>query len=420
MKKLLAILLTLAMLLSLAACGGSTEEDPNAGKYIGVSAALGGFSMPMSDIYPGETWIELKSGGKGAIMLDGDDFKLKWSLEGEDITVTVEGVDSVGTLKSGNIVIDLMNMGCVMTFELEGGSIADKIANMTTYNDAGYWELIRITGADADSTVSEEDMLLLKRMGMVMYLNLLPDGTGVLFMDEEMPVTWVDGTVTFTEDDMTINYTLEGDIMTLDMLESVLVFRKGFEPLPSEMEQAGYAEFMEVGVQYLFTTDANSATPVPTTGEAIITSYEIFDSAEGYPAKEGYEWRIVTMEATYFDDNARWYGIKLTTCSEDYYNTKLHDDSITEPDEDGFETSMVVYNGIPMETYERYTGAWSGWYDNEDGRRQNKLSAKYEYLMPKGYDGRVVGFVNSKNEWVKGSAYITDFDLADSILFRLN
>ena len=418
MKRLLAILLILAMLLSLTACGG--EEDPNAGKYIGVSAALGGFSMPMSDIYPGETWIELKSGGKGTIMLDGDDFKLKWSLEGEDITVTVEGVDSVGTLKSGNIVIDLMNMGCMMTFEREGGSIADKIANMTTYNDAGYWELIRITGADADSTVSEEDMILLKRMGMGMYLNLLEDGTGVLFIEEELPVTWVDGTVNFTGDNLSINYTLEGDILTLDMSESVLVFRKGFEPLPSEMEQAGYTEFMEVGVQYHFTTDANGANPVPTTGEAIVTSYEVFDSAEGYPAKEGYEWRIVTMEATYFDNNARWYGINLTTCSEDYYNTKLHDDSITEPDEDGFETSMVVYNGIPMETYERYTGGWSGWHDNENGRRQNKLSAKYEYLMPKGYDGRVVGFVNNKNEWVKGSVYITDFDPADSILFRLN
>ena len=34
MKKILTILLTLAMPLSMAACGGSAEEDPNAGKYI--------------------------------------------------------------------------------------------------------------------------------------------------------------------------------------------------------------------------------------------------------------------------------------------------------------------------------------------------------------------------------------------------
>ena len=239
MKKILALLLTLAMLFSMAACGGG-EGDPNAGKYIGVTAAVGGFSMSMSDIYEGETWIELQSGGKGTIMLDGDDFKIKWSVEGDEFTLTVQGVDSVGTLSGGDIVIDLMDMGCVMTFEKVGGSIADKVGNMTTYHDAGYWELIRIDSAEEGSSVSEEDMKLLKRAGMVMYLNLLEDGNGVLFMEEEMPVIWQDGTIKFTEDNLTINYTPEGDIMTLDMLESVLIFRKGFQPLPSEMEEAGF------------------------------------------------------------------------------------------------------------------------------------------------------------------------------------
>ena len=127
MKKLLAILLVLAMLLPLAACGG--EDDPNAGKYQGVSAAVGGFSMPMSDIYPGETWIELKSGGKGTIMLDGDDFSIKWSLDDEDITISVQGADSIGTLKDGVITVDMMNMGCVMTFEKEGGAVANWAAS---------------------------------------------------------------------------------------------------------------------------------------------------------------------------------------------------------------------------------------------------------------------------------------------------
>lgn len=306
MKKIIALLLALAMLLSLAACGGSAEEDPNAGKYIGISAAVGGFSMPMSDIYPGETWIELKSGGKGDIMLDGDSYSLKWTLEGETFTLTLEGVDSVGTLKNGAIVIDLMDMGCVMTFQKEGTEPAEKEAPAASYNDAGYWDLIRIDGATEEDSVSEEDMAMVKEMGMYMYLELLPDGTGTFFMEEEMAVTWVDGTVNFTEDNMSISYTLENGELILDMLEAKLFFRKGEKPesVVSDMEQAGFTAFMDVGTPYAYATATSDDDTILTTGEATVTSYEIFDSAQGYPAKEGYEWRVVKMEVRFYDENS--------------------------------------------------------------------------------------------------------------------
>lgn len=306
MKKIIALLLALAMLLSLAACGGSAEEDPNAGKYIGISAAVGGFSMPMSDIYPGETWIELKSGGKGDIMLDGDSYGLKWALEGETFTLTLEGVDSVGTLKNGAIVIDLMDMGCVMTFQKEGTEPAENEVPAASYNDAGYWDLIRIDGATEEDSVSEEDMAMVKEMGMYMYLELLPDGTGTFFMEEEMAVTWVDGTVNFTEDNMSISYTLENGELILDMLEAKLFFRKGEKPesVVSDMEQAGFTAFMDVGTPYAYATATSDDDTILTTGEATVTSYEIFDSAQGYPAKEGYEWRVVKMEVRFYDENS--------------------------------------------------------------------------------------------------------------------
>ena len=119
MKKIVAILLTIAMLLSLSACGGG-EPDPNAGKYQGISAKALGMTMAMSEVYPGETWVELKSGGKGTVILDGDDFPMKWTLDGEAITITIDGVDSVGRLADGVITVDLMDMGVEMTFLKEG------------------------------------------------------------------------------------------------------------------------------------------------------------------------------------------------------------------------------------------------------------------------------------------------------------
>ena len=140
MKRILAILLTLAMLLSLAACGGG--DDPNAGVYTGTKAEMMGMEMSMDEIYAGENSLQLKSGGKGTITLEGDSFGLKWALDGESLTLTIDGVDCTGTLKNGVIKIDFMNMGVLLTFEKEdgstdgSGSIADKLAGEGTETEA--------------------------------------------------------------------------------------------------------------------------------------------------------------------------------------------------------------------------------------------------------------------------------------------
>lgn len=233
MKKLFAILLTLAMLLSLAACGGETAEDPNAGKYMGTTAKAFGMTMEMAEIYPGETWLELKSGGKGTIMLDGDSFSAKWTLAGDTFTLTIDGEDSVGALKNGVIVLDLMNLGVEMTFVKEGMEAPVAAA---TYNDAGYWEVVRVESEDPDSVITEEDMVIVKAAGVMMYLELKEDGTGVLFMDEAMPITWQDGAVTFTEDAMTVSYTVENGELALDMIDMVFVLRKGAQTVGPESE----------------------------------------------------------------------------------------------------------------------------------------------------------------------------------------
>jgi len=423
MKKLTAILLALAMLLSLAACGGSTEEDPNAGKYLGTTAKAFGMVMPMTDIYEGETWLELRSGGRGTIMLDGDSFPMKWNLEGDIFTLTIDGEDSVGTLEDGVIVLDLMDMGVEMTFLKEGAEMPVAAA---TYNDAGYYDLIRIDGATEEDSVSEEDLTMLREMGMYMYLELLEDGTGVLFMEEEMPVTWADGTVNFTEDDMSVSYTLEDDILTLDMLESILVFRKGEKPEPvvSEMEQAGFTQFMEVGVPYPYTNQCYDNEAYETTGEVTVVSYEIFESAEGYAPLEGYEWRVAEIQIRFFDDNAWNYGIYAPRINlEDYYNTKLHDDSselVEEAETYNQYRYTIIHNGQEMDAYcFGNVGSWSDWTTNEDGTHEATYTYAVEFLVPIGYDGCVVGARDRRVEWPDG-AYITDLDPDDFLLFRLN
>ena len=116
MKKTLSVLLILVMLLSLVACG-SSEPDPNAGIYYGTYGTYSGFSMAADKLFEGGCSLELKNGGKGEITLGADSFNIKWSLDGEAITVSIQGEESVGTLKDGIIQIEFLGMGLELTFE---------------------------------------------------------------------------------------------------------------------------------------------------------------------------------------------------------------------------------------------------------------------------------------------------------------
>ena len=218
MKRIITILLALCMMLSLCCCA-SAEPDPNAGVYQGITATALGMSLPMSDIYPGQTYVELQSGGKGTIMLDGRDFKMKWKLEGEQITLTVSGDDSVGTLKDGVLKVDLLDKGCLMTFLLEGAELPTV---PVSFEDAGYWELVRVDSEDETYRTTEEQVQQGKEDGILVYVELLEDGTGVLNLDEPIEIGWVDGS--FTIDGMTLPYKLENGELSVDLEGVVYVF----------------------------------------------------------------------------------------------------------------------------------------------------------------------------------------------------
>lgn len=123
MRRNIALLLALVMLFTLTACGGEKHNDANLGKYVGATVEVFGEDVNISEIYSeGENYIELRSGGKCVFVLDGDSVSGKWKLDGNDIVLTVENVDSTGTLKDGVLAIDFMGQGIQMTFVKEGAT----------------------------------------------------------------------------------------------------------------------------------------------------------------------------------------------------------------------------------------------------------------------------------------------------------
>ena len=366
MKKIIAFLLTLAMLLSLAACGG---KDPNAGTYNAVSCKALGISLDCEG-----DWLELKGNGKGKVCLMGEEYNCSWTLEGENFTLKNHGDEFSGTLHNGIITLDYGDM--IYVYMMDG--VVTEAGE--TLGHVHQWK-------EADC----ENSKCCAECGSVEGEPLGHDATEANY---QQPSVCKRCGVTLAE------------------------------KLQADMEKYGFTEFLEVGVLYPFEfvcIEDNTKTSV---GEVIVTDYQIFESAEGYPAKEGYEWRVATMKVRVFDNNAYKYNVSISFRFEDYYNITFHDDTSSEwvqlGDRSSEATYKLIYNGQEMEGYHRYIGSgWSKWNWTKGENHGNTYVETIECQVPVGYDGTVFGIYDYIGAGDSEKGYITDIDPSVCKLFRL-
>ena len=74
----IGLLLAAALLVLFTGILGGKADDPNLGRYEGVSCVIMGMDLGAED-----EWIELKAKGKAEICLMGEEYSGTWTLEGE-------------------------------------------------------------------------------------------------------------------------------------------------------------------------------------------------------------------------------------------------------------------------------------------------------------------------------------------------
>lgn len=167
MKKLLSVLLTLVMVLSLAACGGGSggrADKAYVGEWISVAGTAFGFTMTGEEI--SGFGITLESGGKGKMTIDGDSAKVKWTNDDSNITIEIEGEKLVGAIGEDTLTfIDLLGTGMDLTFAKEGSDAANP-ENYLPENDKkmiGTWSSYQVTdvlGDDASAEVAPDALTM--------------------------------------------------------------------------------------------------------------------------------------------------------------------------------------------------------------------------------------------------------------------
>lgn len=185
------------------------------------------------------------------------------------------------------------------------------------------------------------------------------------------------------------------------------------EPLQAEFEQYGLVCDAELDTPYPYVTICGDAPEYTTIGNLTFTDYEVFSEGDNYEAKEGYEWRAVTLAFSYDDDNAKKYGSSTSVWSADYYDVK----STVDTWDDSTNTYTVNYNGIDYtECTDNFELLQSGW-DGDVFIKQYRYSVR----IPQNYDGAVAIALNYKliSQYVSGETHINDLADDDTIFFRL-
>ncbi len=194
------VLFCFVLTMSLVGCGEAGEPDPNAGVYNATAVEMMGMSFTAEDIFEEGFSIELLSGGKAKLAMDGDSDTANWTLDGDRIEISDGETTLAGTLANGVMIIDDF-AGESMTITLKCDSIienSDGTADAGQENSVyGYYDAVY--SADwTEEGFSYDD---------VYYL----DEGDSLILNE-------DGSIDLVVEDEEYHYdtTLEGNEITLD------------------------------------------------------------------------------------------------------------------------------------------------------------------------------------------------------------
>ncbi len=120
MKKTLKVFLSLVMLagiFALSGCGSKKDLSKYAGTYKGEYVKMVGSDEKETE----EFSVELKKDGTGTSSRDGAEYKITWSIDGENFKMTEKfgplTIDYNGTLKDGKL--DIFNGEATNSFTYE-------------------------------------------------------------------------------------------------------------------------------------------------------------------------------------------------------------------------------------------------------------------------------------------------------------
>ncbi len=118
MRRYFALFLFVSLLF-LSSCGYDAYDPALFGHYKGTTIDAEGYTIDMSSVYAGTNYIELSGRGKGKLCLSNHVYDIEWGMNGATLTIKMQGETSKGTLSNGVLLLNYLDMGMELRFELD-------------------------------------------------------------------------------------------------------------------------------------------------------------------------------------------------------------------------------------------------------------------------------------------------------------
>lgn len=380
MKKLISILLTLAMAVGLCACGGPKYDESLMGVYTCYAVEMLGVEMEADEVLSQTSTLELKQGGKGKMDIEGTSGSIKYTLDGENITVDVDGETAAGTLKDGILHIEIMSMD--MYFVQEG-----KEAPALTAPEVGYFvfDSLEMDG----EAITRDDLKELGGDPDSLFLLMNEDGTGTMVTANEdvQSIVWKNGTITTANE--TISYTVEGDRLTMEEDGVKMTFIRSSDTPPAIPDGTASAEPEDSQEPTMLDGDGDTAEPSlavstePVSADlgdyhvTILTAEQFLDS-DGKDAVRFY----VDFTNNSADSESFFFAFNASAYQDGYELVNAYAPYDQEAPEEG-NSSLMVLPGTTIRCIEEYNFKPDG--------------GEIEFTVTEGYDGDSISMTFDPN-----------------------
>lgn len=177
---------------------------------------------------------------------------------------------------------------------------------------------------------------------------------------------------------------------------------------------------MKLGKEHEYTTICYNDETKETTGIAKVTNFKTFKKSNKRSAKEGYEWQQVELSIIFNDENFIKYGYRYGYFFTDYYNPTLLNDTLEYNEEKNIQTFTIKYDNEEYEDCKAiFTKEKSKMQLDEEEKSYKEVKLTWEFLVPEGYDGIVVGLKKAGITPENAKYFYEYYNVNQFLLFRL-